>query len=268
MSIVKAIIPAAVALLLAGCSSNSLKDGLVLYSDFEQGAADLSGNGHDGSLEGAVLTDDCAVGSHAVYFNGVDAYVSYPEDIYFEGDYSISVWCKWEDCKLWNRIMDFNQDTPMSGNALTWLIGRPARDTQNNLWFDQWVFYDGIAVESILSQRNMPADAYLEYNVTLDQWNHYVIVYDSTAENPNGLSVNSKGENVPYEGVVRLYVDGKLVGTNTHCLKPQHAATTANWLGRSRFAPDPYFKGWMDEFRIYDRCLDEAEITELYNLKK
>lgn len=255
------------AAILTGCSSSSLKDGLVLHSDFESSASDLTGNGHHGALAGAILSDDSAVGDKSVYFNGVDAYVEYPEGIYFEGDYSISIWCKWEECHLWDRIMDFNQDAPKSGNAVTWLIGRPAPETENNLWFDQWVQYEGKAVESILNQFERPADAYLEYNVSLNQWNHYVIVYNSASENPNGVSVNTMGENVPLEGVVSLYVDGVLVGQNTHCLKPQHVATKANWLGRSRFAPDPYFKGWMDDFRIYDRCLSEGEIKMLYNLK-
>lgn len=41
---------------------------------------------------------------------------------------------------------------------------------------------------------------------------------------------------------------------------------TANWLGRSRFAADPFFKGWMDDFRIYDRILSPKEVSALYAL--
>lgn len=261
------------ALLVAACGcckNSSLNKGLVIHSDFEKDATDASANHFDGKLVGAVLSDDAVVGKKSVYFDGVDDYVEYPAgNVYFEGDYSISVWVKWETCKMWARILDFNQDAPMSGNAVTWLIGRPERGTENNMWFDQWVQYDGKAVESILSQRNVsPADAYVGHNVSTGVWEHYVLVYDSSAENPNGVQPNTKGENVPLEGVVTLYVNGQKAGENTHCLKPQHVATVANWLGRSRFAADPYFNGWMDDFRLYDRKLDEKEVLSLYKLGK
>ena len=246
--------------------SDSLDRGLVLHSSFEEDASDSGPNHYDGSLVGgAVISDDAAVGKGSVYLNGDGAYVEYPAgNVYFEGDYSVSIWVKWDECHVWDRILDFNQAEPKGGNAVTWLVGRPAQGTENNMWLDQWVLHEDIAVESILDQRARPADAYLGYNIHLGQWEHYVIVYDSSAENPYGTQVNTMGQNVPLQGKVTLYVNGVKAGENTHCLKPQHAVTVANWLGRSRFAPDPFFKGWMDDFRIYDRQLTEAEVKTLY----
>ena len=247
---------------------NTLSKDLVLHTDFEGDASDRSPNRYDGVLHGAIITNDAVVGRHAVYFDGKDDYVAFPENqIYFSGDYTISVWCKIESLALWSRILDFNQETPMSGNAVTWLIGRPAAGTQGNLWFDQWVMHDGIAVESILNQRAAPANAYLNYNIVENEWQHLVVVYDSATENPLGIQKNTKGEDVPLEGAVTLYVNGEKKGTNIHCLKPQPRPTIANWLGRSRFAPDPYYKGWMDDFRIYNRTLSEKEIHDLYQLR-
>lgn len=249
------------------CGVN-LEKGLVIHSDFEGNAKDLSPNHFDGALRsGATISGDCAVGDSSVYFNGDRAYVEYPErKVYFDGDYSISIWVKWEECHLWDRILDFNQVMPMSGNAVTWLIGRSDEDTENALWFDQWIFHEDIPVESILDQRKFPADAYLGYDVKLGQWDHYVVVYDSSARNPLGVQQNTKGENVPYKGKVTLYVNGKKTGESVHCLKPQPITTVANWLGRSRFSADPHFKGWMDDFRIYDRKLSAKEVTALYDL--
>lgn len=267
MKIARFLLLAVLCLGTASCSVN-LKKGLVVHSGFEKDARDEGRNHYDGKLlGGAVISDDSAVGESSVYLDGQGAYVEFPAGkVYFEGDYSISIWVKWEECHLWDRILDFNQDEPMSGNAVTWLIGRPAQGTENNLWFDQWVMYNDIAVESILSQRNVPADAYLGYNVKLGRWDHYVLVYDSSAENPNGVQKNTKGEDVPYEGKVTLYVNGQVAGENTHCVKPQDIPTMANWLGRSRFAADPFFKGWMDDFRIYDRILSPKEVSALYAL--
>ena len=247
---------------------DTLLEGLILHIDFENDASDRSLNQYHGILHGAVITNDAAVGNQAVYLDGVDAYVAFPENqVYFSGDYSINIWCKMESLALWSRILDFNQDKPMSGNAVTWLIGRPAEGTTGNLWLDQWVIHNDIAVESILNQRATPADAYLNYNVAENEWLHLVVIYDSAAENPLGLQQNTKGEDVPLEGVVTLYVNGEKKGVNIHCLKPQPRPTSANWLGRSRFAPDPYYKGWMDDFRIYNRVLTEKEIHDLFQLR-
>lgn len=248
----------------SGCSRP--EKGPVLYCDFEKDASDLSGNALHGIMHGAVLSDDSAVGLSSVYFDGEDDYVEFPSDkVYFDGDYSISIWVKWNMCKLWDRILDFNQDEPMSGNAVTFLAGVSGKGMKGtDLWFDQWVMSGGSAVESIVDQMARPGEASLSHTIPVGEWEHYVIVYDSQAENEIGTVRNRKGLDVPYEGKVTFYLNGVKHSESYRCLKPQHVATTANWLGRSRFAVDPYFNGWMDDFRLYDRCLSEQEINKLY----
>ncbi|HYQ59390.1 MAG TPA: LamG domain-containing protein [Draconibacterium sp.] len=248
-------------------SCTQLNKGVVIHATFDENGQDSGPNKYDAKLIGAEIKPESAVGNGAVYFDGTDDYVEFPSNkVYFNGNYSISIWCKPETGKTWERILDFNQDEPMSGNSVTWLVGRGARG-QSPMWFDQWVFYEDIAVESILDQAATPPDAYLNYDLELNEWNHFVITYDAELPNSLGIQKNTKGENVPLEGIVTLYVNGKKVSTDEHCLKPQNKPTTANWLGRSRFAPDPYFKGFLDDFRLYDRALSEAEIEQLYQQK-
>jgi hypothetical protein len=62
-----------------------------------------------------------------------------------------------------------------------------------------------------------------------------------------------------------MYVDGALVlsQTNTTNVTPaDFAATTENWLGRSRF-PDPYLNGSIDDLRIACRAYTADEIKSL-----
>jgi hypothetical protein len=248
--------------------SAQLNKGLIVHTSFDTDGKDSGPNHFAATLNGAVISTESVVGKGAVYLNGVDNYVSFPENkVYFNGSYSISIWCKMQSGKTWSRILDFNQDKPSTGNSVTWLIGRPGQ-TQNNMWFDQWVFYEGKAVESItdITQSN-PPNASLNYSIILDEWAHFVITYDSKAKNNLGIQVNRKGEKVPLEGLVTLYVNGKKISSNEYCLKPQDKPTIANWLGRSRFAPDPYYKGFMDDFRIYNRVLSDEEIRKLYQMK-
>lgn len=268
MKFSKIIAMAALCFLAASCGSD-LNRGLVLYSNFEGDARDLSSNKLDGILrDGAEISDDCAVGESSIYFNGERAYVEYPSgEVYFQKDYSVSIWVKWEECRQFSRVFDFNQVMPGDGNAVSMLIGRHTESATSYLWFDQWaVNSDGEVVESILDVYNEPGDGYLGYKAQTGQWDHYVLVYDSSASNPNGTVENSKGRKVPFKGAVTLYVNGKKVGTTHNCMKPQDIPTVANWLGRSRYMAEPRFKGWMDDFRIYDRCLSENEITALYKL--
>ena len=249
------------------CGPN-IERGLVLHSDFERDARDLGPNHYDGFFRnGAEISDDCVVGESSVYLNGEGAYVEYPEGkVYFDGDYSVSIWVKWEECRLASRILDFNQVMPQAGDAVSWFIGLPEEGTSNNLWFTQWTTADGVPVQSGHDITAVPSEAYLGYNVTPGQWDHYVIVYSSSAKNPLGNQQNEKGQKLPYRGKVTLYVNGEKVGENYHCFKPQPVPTVANWLGRSRYQADPRFCGKMDDFRIYDRKLSEKEIIALYDL--
>jgi hypothetical protein len=61
-----------------------------------------------------------------------------------------------------------------------------------------------------------------------------------------------------------IYIDGTLESTSAITLKLSDLGTTAsNWLGRSQYAQDPYFKGTLDDFRIYDRALTAEQIAAI-----
>lgn len=44
-------------------------------------------------------------------------------------------------------------------------------------------------------------------------------------------------------------------------------ATVNNYLGRSQYAADPYFSGFIDDFRVYRRALTPEQIGALYNVR-
>ena len=248
---------------------SSLLKGLVLYTSFDEDGDDLSGNENHARLVGAKYSTNAAIGNACVAFDGVDDYVAYPSGkSYFKNDYSISIWCYWEGIKTWTRILDFNQDEPQTGETVTWLLGRPD-STENAMWFDQWIVEKGIAVESILNFENKaPADASLNFNIATNKWQHYVIVYNHLGHNSLGNKPNSKGIYVPLQGRVYLYVDGIKVSESEYCLNPKGEPTKQNWLGRSAYPADPFFKGRMDEIRIYNRQLTDSEVIALFEQKK
>ena len=63
-----------------------------------------------------------------------------------------------------------------------------------------------------------------------------------------------------------LYVNGTPVATNSNMsLTPASLGrTTNNWVGRSQFSNDPYFKGSISELRIYNGALSSNAIYQNY----
>jgi VCBS repeat-containing protein len=94
--------------------------------------------------------------------------------------------------------------------------------------------------------------------------------------NAANVRITESGSFVPsnvsehhYVGVIdasnnqmRFYVDGALVATNTlNGFTPSSiGATVNNWLGRSEFGGDPYYNGTIDEFRVYNTALTDAQV--------
>ena len=63
---------------------------------------------------------------------------------------------------------------------------------------------------------------------------------------------------------VTIYVNGaKNASTTGITLRPSDVAPTLSYLGRSQFAADPAFKGYMSNVRIYNYALSAAEVKAL-----
>jgi hypothetical protein len=81
--------------------------------------------------------------------------------------------------------------------------------------------------------------------VTINTWHH--------------LAVVSLG------GTVTLYLDGVAIGSTTLENTPSAlgggSGTIDDWLGKSEFSSDPYFSGYMDEFRVSDVARYTANFT-------
>jgi hypothetical protein len=63
--------------------------------------------------------------------------------------------------------------------------------------------------------------------------------------------------------VGKLYVNGALVQTNATTINPPMLTPVNNYIGRSAFAGDPYFRGRVDGFRVYNRALTDFEVVTL-----
>ena len=65
---------------------------------------------------------------------------------------------------------------------------------------------------------------------------------------------------------VVLYVDGTAVASSTSMkIRPTDINPVRNYIGRSQFVSDSRFKGYIDDFRIYNSALSEENIEKIYN---
>lgn len=66
------------------------------------------------------------------------------------------------------------------------------------------------------------------------------------------------------DGTAELYVDGEFSGDNTKGGSSVRDGSGFVNIGR-KASNEYYWKGRIDDVRIYDRALSESEVTDLYN---
>lgn len=68
------------------------------------------------------------------------------------------------------------------------------------------------------------------------------------------------------ENAVTLYVDGEMKAQSTaFTIRPTDIHPVINYIGRSQFAADELFVGYMDDLRVYNYALDSEDISALYS---
>lgn len=152
-------------------------------------------------------------------YDGVDDFVSLPSGVVstLNGDFTIEAWVYWRGASNsnWQRVFDF-------GSSTTYNMFLTTNGGINAPRF-------AITTSSGSGEERLSASAPLSLNT----WHHLAVVV-----------VNATNTGT-------LYIDGVSAAVNTSMtLRPSVLGTTTNnYLGRSQYA-DPYFNGYMDEFRI------------------
>lgn len=226
----------------SGSSSNSQQvsatpsSSLVNMSDywrFDEGfgvtAYDSVGT-NNGILGSGCSWTASGINNGAVLLNGTaNAYVSFPTGMVSDlTNFTVATWVNLGASNAWQRIFDFGSGTG------TYMFLTPEAGTGGPLRFS-------ITTNGPGAEQQINASA----GVSMGVWHHVAV----TVSNNFGL----------------LYLDGKTVGTNSSLtLKPATlGSTTANTIGQSQFAADPYLTGSVDEFRIYPSALSAQQIASL-----
>jgi hypothetical protein len=226
---------------------------LVAWYQLDDGsgttAVDSSGHARNGTLSAigggaaAFSTTTHQVGTGSVQLTssgqGVGGLITVPASLNTMGAttaITVACWVNVRTNRAWERIFDF-------GNSMTtgymFVTTQQAATTPNSVRFA--ISTAGNAAEEVI---NMTTPAMLSTGV----WHHVAVTLAA---------------GTTYTGT--LYIDKAVAGTNTAMtLRPSNLGNTPNnWIGRSQFAVDPLFDGFIDDFRIYSRALSAAEIAAL-----
>jgi hypothetical protein len=201
-------------------------ENLLAYYPFNGNANDLSGNGHDGSVFEASLTLDKDGNPDSAYlFDGVNDYIDIG-DWTNGGAMSFTFWARWDAFNSYSRIVDLGNGS--SSNNI--IVGN--YQTQNSLFFSA---YNGATETKMWTP-----------TITLGQWDFYTTTVDAN-------------------GIMTIYKNGIQIDQRTDGFTPNYLLRTEQFIGKSNFIADKYFKGAIDDIRIYSIALSPSEITSLYN---
>jgi MSHA biogenesis protein MshQ len=214
--------------------------GLVGHWKFDEGmttmTADSSGRANTGTLSGGGLPDWTPGGApipanpFSLTFDGVDDYVALKDNLapVLGGTASLSCWIKTTQTGANNSF-----DAPG-------VTGVEQGGGSDDIF---WGFIDAGGNIGLRpgSGRTVKSAAPINDN----QWHHIVMTRDETS------------------GHIQIFVDGKLAKADDG-MQTGKKSTAFAALGRITNSSKPYFKGQLDDVRIWDRVLSPAEVTALF----
>lgn len=228
-------------LLLATISYSQITNNLLLYYPFDGNSNDFSGNGYNGEMFNGVTFGNDRFGNpnSAVYFDGVNDYINLPNISQLKPNLpiSFSFWIKYDSAFYGNQVV-FNTSFEQNRSSGVWFN---AAMSSNNYAIN---FGDGTYAYTSNTRRTLVSDN----SVNVGVWHHIVIVVNS--ESDMDIYVDCNNVNGTYSGN-----GGSLFYSSTPGCIGRH--------DRDLSSPPDYFKGYLDDFRYWDRALLTNEINQL-----
>jgi len=207
---------------------DSLENGLVAYYPFNGNANDESGNGNEGTVYGAQLTDDRFGNSEsAYYFDGNADRINVPHDSVQNTELlTVSMWVKPDPIQNQGWIHLVWKNTVGGADGFSCLLypdNRPYA-TIGGYSPDRWIFTSTA--------------------LAANEWNHVVFQYDGT---------NNK-----------IFINGELdtITSNNSSITP---SSRPMQIGGAAYNDQYSFRGILDDIKVYSWALSENEIQELYS---
>lgn len=163
--------------------------------------------------------------SYSLKLNGNTSYVQLPTAIAHREEMTITLWLRWYNGGMWQRIFDFGNGEEqymfLTANADNGMMRLAAKNGKEEQQMDICKLKDNYA------------------------WQHVTITIS--------------------EDKIVAYVDGKEQATSKDItIRTAHFKPVFNYIGRSQFASDPMLKADIDDVRFYNYALSASEVEDIY----
>ena len=197
--------------------------GLVARYTFDNTMEDASVNTADAVLAGAAAyaTNYTQTGTHSLNMNGTANYMVLPRSVASSRTMTVTAWIRPTATTQWQRVFDFGNGT------------------------DQYMFLttsNGEKKLALVMKNGGDEQILAAENVRINAWHHVAVTID--------------------EEKVAIYLDGELAAESSDItIRSADFQPVRNYIGRSQFDADPYYKGYLDDFRVYNYALAPEEIA-------
>jgi hypothetical protein len=237
------------------CSSlpSNLSSGLVGYWPFCGNANDESGNGNNGTVNGATLISDRFGNQSSAYsFNGINNYIEVPNSsslVFPNSSQSFSFWINVPvlpntfgcDMAIFSKTQQNLQSDP-TGNSNTGFEVIFGEAPNSNLYHR---YKNG-------SSSNWGYTQISKNMFVTNQWFHVVTIAD-------------KSKDSAYAYLNGVLIESKLMGVNTTIGSNALSLLMGKGYWTSNGVPSFYFNGKLDDIGIWNRALTPQEVIELYS---
>ena len=208
--------------------------GLVGWWPFNGNANDESGNGNNGTVNGANLTSDRFGNANQAYgFDGVNDFIQTPNQT-LTSSVSFSGWYNMSSFNTPGNDMFFVSNQSLSTDIYSANIAFGFRSYQGDYGHSTYV---QSPLTGYYATNNLP---------TTNVWHHIICVFEN-------------GSNV------KMYLDTVLVYSNSSVVSNLSTANLPLLFGGTGTSSFYYYFGQLDDIGIWNRALTQQEIKDLYN---
>jgi uncharacterized protein (TIGR02145 family) len=222
-------------------------ESLIAYYPFNGNANDISGNGHHGEVNGALPSNDMYGNINSSFLFTDNQNIVIPDsetlNIY---PLTISLWYNPNNYPEGDTNI-FSKYVPTSWNGFQILYGDNTNvsnyETTENNGFGTQSWYARNQSNRVIGYYNSPA--FLQSDVSINTWYHYVLVIDSTGG--------------------KIYINGQLASSDIWDGTPGVSTNNYLWKIGGSYDGNLWYNGKIDDIGIWNRALSQEEVLSLHN---
>ena len=222
-------------------------ESLIAYYPFNGNANDISGNGHHGEVNGALPSNDMYGNTNSSFLFTDNQNIVVPDsetlNIY---PLTISLWYNPNNYPEGDTNI-FSKYVPTSWNGFQILYGDNTNvsnyETTENNGFGTQSWYARNQSNRVIGYYNSPA--FLQSDVSINTWYHYVLVIDSTGG--------------------KIYINGQLASSDIWDGTPGVSTNNYLWKIGGSYEGNLWYNGKIDDIGIWNRALSQEEVLSLHN---